>query len=160
METKPLSNREYYALRELFGVVNSFSRNADELRRRAQSIEGAEEKLDKITGLAEELMFDLLKTIPTKKLLAIRKELEHTVCYVKVIQDYTKTDDREFVYIPAEAVDGLVNRVINMECLVCEKNAKQAKKCKVWQDITPCYPWEIKPKNEALCPFAGCLITD
>ena len=37
----PLSGREYYALRELFGVVSTFNNCAGELDKRVRSIPGA-----------------------------------------------------------------------------------------------------------------------
>ena len=160
MNTMPLSNREYYALLELFGIENSFRRCSGELNKRAQMVPDGVDRMRLILKLADGLIQDFVGTIPPNKLIAIRKELENVVCEVKVRYDFAKTDNREFVYIPAEAVDRLANRVINMECLVCDKNAKQAKKCKVFQDLGDCYPWEIKPKDEACCPWAGYFITD
>jgi hypothetical protein len=159
MQTMPLSNREYYALRELFGIVNSFTRNADFLKHRLEMIPNGTEDMSNIATAAENLMFEILKTIPTKKLFAIRQELENTVCEVKVLYNFAKTDDREFVYIPAVSVDRLVTRVMNSECLICDKNAKQAKKCPIFEDISACYPWNIPPKGDA-CPLAGYFITE
>ena len=154
METKHLSNREYYALREIFGIENSFSRCAGELKNRAEMIPDCWMKINLIIKLADEVINDLLKTIEPKKLLAIRKELDNTICEVKVVYNFAKTDDREFVYIPAKAVDRLVNRVMNNECLICDKNAKQAKKCPICEDFDDCYPWKIKPKGDE-CAYAG-----
>ena len=99
-------------------------------------------------------MQDIMYTIPPKKLAAMKKDLEHVVCEVRVAYDYAKKDDREFTYSPTEALDRLVDIVIKWECLSCDKTAKEAKKCPVFKAIDDCYSWTYPPQGN-LCPFAG-----
>ena len=151
----PLSNKEYYALRNLFGMVNNFCQHAEDLKRRCESIDvWADFQL--ISAKSERLMADLLLTIPPKKLITMKKDMEHMVCECRVAYDYAKRDEREFTYCPTEAIDRLVSRVLEWECLSCDKNAKEAKKCPVFNDINDCYPWELPPRGD-MCPLAGWM---
>lgn len=150
----PLTNKEYYAFRNLFGIVNNFNTYVDALRARCALIDGGWRDMMLIAKKSEKLMQKLMYTIPSKKLITMQKDLEHMVCEVRIAYDYAHRDDREFTYCPTAAIDRLVNRVLAWECLSCDKCAKDAKKCPVFKDINDCYPWEL-PTNGDCCPLAG-----
>lgn len=154
--TMPLTNKEYYAFRTLFGTVNNFNEYAGDLRARCAMIDGGWRDMMLIAKKSEQLMREMMYTIPSKKLITMRKDLDHMVCECRVAYDYAKRDEREFTYCPTEAIDRLVSRVLAWECLSCDKNAKEAKKCPVYRDIDACYPWEI-PTNGNCCPLAGWM---
>lgn len=158
MKETPLGNREYYATRNLFGFIHGFREEAPKLKHRLEGIdkwEMAQECLAK----AELILKDMLPTIPLKKRKLMLKDLDNTTVEIKVVKDATGQEKPEFVYVNAKALDRMVNRVINDNCLFCDKTAKESKKCPIRKDADELYPWELRPNGE-LCPFAGTLITD
>lgn len=156
-KTMPLSNKEYYALLHVFGIVNILDECLPILRRRLELVD-AKTDMDLVQAKFEEFMDRVLKTIEPKKLISMRKDLDHIVCECRVAYDYAKRDEREFTYCPTEAIDKLVYRVMNWECLACDKNAKEAKKCPIFNDFDACFSWDQAPKGDA-CPWAGWLET-
>lgn len=89
----PLSGREYYALRELFGVVSTFNNCAGELDKRVRSIPGAYRDYRMIQSVAEKLVRKLLTTVPKNKLVQISKELKYTRIVVEVKPEITPSRD-------------------------------------------------------------------
>lgn len=92
------SEREYYATRELFGIVSTFNKNAEQLERRVREIPGGWRDLKLIMAVSEKLMKGILRTIPKKKLAVIQKELTNTEVLVNVrnaiapMRGQTRTD--------------------------------------------------------------------
>lgn len=157
-KTMPLSNKEYYALLHVFGIVNILDECLLLLRKRLELID-AQADMELVQARFERVMAQILTTIEPKKLIAIRKDLDHIVCECRVAYDWAKRDEREFTYCQTEAIDRLVARVMNWECLSCDKCAKDAKKCPVFKDFDACFPWENPPKGD-MCHWAGCMEID
>ena len=151
----PLTNREYYALREVFGIVNAFDKCSRDLKNRCQQIPGGWRDLRLICTKAEKLMGDLLHTVPYEKLRTMKAELGQITCEVKCVKDYTgRLKNEGFSYVPDEALSRVVARLIGYECLICEKSAKQGKRCPIFKDISDLYPWPMPPRGDR-CPLAG-----
>ena len=157
-KTMPLSNKEYYALLHIFGIVNILDDCLPKLRKRLELID-AQADMELVQARFERVMAQILTTIEPKKLMAIRKDLDHIVCECRVAYDWAKRDEREFTYCPTEAIDRLVERVMMWECLSCDKSAKEAKKCPVFKDIDACFSWDQAPNGDA-CPYAGWMETE
>lgn len=155
-KTMPMSNKEYYSFRNLMGMVNNFDAYAGDLRTRCGLIDGGWRDMMLIAKKSEQLMQRLMYTIPENKLINMKKDLHHMVCEVRVAYDYAMRDEREYTYCPTEAIDRLVSRVLTWECLSCDKNAKEAKRCPVYKDISACYHWTL-PQNGDKCPMAGVM---
>jgi hypothetical protein len=153
----PLGAREYYALRNLFGMVSSFEVTAKDLEKRVKSIPGGWRDMRLLTVLSEKLMKNVVETIPTKKLQLIRKELEHTVVHIDVknnVLPKKESADNRFTYVPEGTIDRLVDIAVQTECLFCEKKGKDAKHCQLRKDIEMTYMYDI-PSDHVACPFAG-----
>lgn len=155
-ERVPLSNREYHALRGIFGMVNNFNVLAPELENRCKSTGDGWRILRQIQGLSEKLMVKLLFTVPANKLKLMQKDLQYTVCEIKLKYDVVKREETEYVCVPAKELDRIVSRLMNYECLICDKCEKDAKKCKLYKDISATYPWEFE-SIDGKCPLAGFL---
>lgn len=155
MKETPLSNREYYALRNLFGFIHGFRAEAPQLRHRLEGI-CKWETACWILSTAETLLNELLPTIPLRKRELMLKDLENTTVEIKVVKDATGQEKPEYVYVTAKAIDRMVNRVIDDNCLCCDKTAKESKKCPIRKDADELYPWELPPNGE-LCPLAGMM---
>lgn len=155
-ERVSLSNREYHALRGIFGMVNNFNVLAPDLEKRCKSTGDGWRMLRQIQGLSEKLMAKLLATVPVNKLKLMQTDLKYTVCEIKLKYDVLKREETEYVCVPAKELDRLVSRIMNYECLICDKCAKDAKKCPLYKDISATYPWEFE-SIDGKCPLAGFL---
>ena len=125
----PLSGREYYALRELFGVVSTFNNCAGELDKRVRSIPGAYRDYRMIQSVAEKLVRKLLTTVPKNKLVQISKELKYTRIVVEVKPEITpsRDDGNLLTYVPQRALERIMEKVVGYECFCCEKAGKDAR---------------------------------
>lgn len=148
----PLSTREYTALRLLFAAVHAFSDT--ELKERCGLIPGAWRDMRCVHTLSDKLLTNLLDTIPAKKLLALKRELQNTYCEIK-IKGASNTTENDCVYVSHQAIVRLIDRAMQMECIFCEKTCAECKKCALFQDIAACFPYEITDSSDSLCPFAG-----
>ena len=158
MNRMPLSNTEYYALLEVFGIVNSFNNCASKLERRCKLTPGAWENMQTVIQSSEKLMEQLLETIPNKKLAAIKKDLQFARCDLKVTKDFTgKTDAYGFSYVHNEKLGKVVAKIINQECLFCDKSEAEQKQCELLKDIEALYPWDMPPKHGE-CPLYGANV--
>lgn len=151
----PLTKKEYYTLRELFGIINSFEKCAQDLKARCQSIDGGWRDLRLIQSKSESLLHKLLMTVPREKLISIQKELPYITCEVKCVKDYTgKAKSEGYSYVPDAELSRVVARLIGERCLLCDKSGKEHKRCNLYKDICALYPWEMPPRADR-CPFAG-----
>ena len=158
MKEIPLGSRESYAIRNFFGFIHGFRSEAPKLKFRLESA-GRWEMTQECLAKSELILKDILPTIPLNKRKLMLKDLDNTTVEIKVVKDFTGQKKDEFVYVKAKALDRMVNRVINDNCLFCDKTAKESKKCGIRNDADELFPWELRPNGE-LFPFAGTLITD
>ena len=103
IERIPLSNREYHALRGVFGMVNNFSVLAPAIEKRCKSTGDGWRMLRQIQGLSEKLMAKLLLTVPVNKLKLMQKDLQYTVCEIKLKYDVAKRNETEYVCVCGRA---------------------------------------------------------
>lgn len=157
MERKPLSKDEYYALLELFGAVNAFNNCASNLERRCKGIPAGQADMLLLISTAERLMENLLATIPVRKLQAIKKDLHFSRCELKITPDYTGESKKDgYAYVPDKALSNVVERLVNWECMLCDKSKAKSKQCKILKEIAALYPWELPSKNDG-CPLQGLM---
>lgn len=149
----PLSMKEYDALRTLFGAVSAL--DSASLKPRLDALyPGSWEELISTKDKLMELMEKLLESIPLRKLEAIRRELKQTVWEVK-IKPPSEVKREPCVYVPQKAVVRLIQRSIQLECLLCDKCAEDGLKCPLYNDINDCFPYELIEPGDKLCAFAG-----
>lgn len=156
VERVPLSGREYYALRELFAAVDGFSRNAQALEKRVRMIPNGYRDLRMLQSVSAKLMRDILETVPVKKLIQIRRELENSemILRVKPVNPKKNEYDDNLTYVPQQALERICRKAIELECFCCEKKDREAKKCQLRKDIQDTYMFDY-PNNGKTCPFAG-----
>lgn len=153
-----LSEREYYATRQLFGAVSAFNNCAGELERRVREIPGGWRDLRLITVLSEKLLIGILRTVPLKKLAAVRRELENTEMIVQVKRTAVQHSEDEiggYTYVPQRALERITQRVVDYECFCCEKQGADAKHCPLRRDIESTYMFEYQCPKGKECPFQG-----
>ena len=148
----PLSSKEYESLRTLFGAINAL--NMTGLQDRLELVEFAHEDLSVAKRLMQGVSAGLLGTVPLNKLLIIQKELRDTVCELR-IRPIAQDKKTGCVYVDQSAIARLADRAIQMDCVMCEKTAKEAKKCQLFRDLNACFPYDLDKPDDVLCPFAG-----
>ena len=147
----PLSMREYGALLTLFGM--SVLLDDNKLKDRLMTIPNGWEDMREALRLITLLKDELINTIPEKKVRAIQTELKHAVCELKI--NPPSTYSTGCVYAKQESIIHLADRAIAMDCVFCEKSAKECKSCQLYKDITDCFPYEMTKPGAESCPFAG-----
>lgn len=154
------SEREYFATRELFGIVSTFNKHAGELERRVREIPGGWRDLRLIMALSEKLMTNILKTVPIKKLSAVSRELDSTEVLVNVkntIAPPAKTDTDGYTYVSQRALERITQRCVAFECFACQKKGAEIKHCQLRKDIEETYMFEYPKVGKHECPFMGGL---
>ena len=148
----PLNMREYEAIRMIFAAVTAL--DCDALRDRCDLTPGLWESLNKSKNEIFRVAEELLKSVPAKKLVSMQRELHYTVCEIK-LKPPTKEAGRDFIYIPRKDFISLLQRAIQMDCLLCDKNIKEAKKCELYKNIDACFPYMLDEPTDTHCPFVG-----
>lgn len=149
----PLSSREYTALRAIFGSFNALELYHKELERRCKTWKGGWRDLRLLCVLSRKIMEKVLQTIPHNKLVAIRKELQNTICEVKV-KGVTGSSGDACIYVSEPALVRLTEDATEMKCFGCEKTQKEAKKsCQLYKDIQATFHYEFE--NCGDCPFSN-----
>jgi hypothetical protein len=148
----PLSMEEYDALRQMMGAVSALDR--DTLKSRCELIPEAWDKLVRARNDLMWILEQLFGTIPARKLLSIRRELQYTQCVVR-IRPPSESDPKDHIYIDQHAFKRILERAIKMDCMFCDQTIKQCKRCQLYKDICDCFPYELSEPTDTLCPFAG-----
>ena len=149
----PVSGQEYYATRALMGIVSTFETELKVLEKRLKAVPYGWRDAKMIAAVADSLLIRLLKTVPPNKLAQIQQEISHTRVEINVTRDYTGKSKEQFTYVPNSALEWLEDRVIDMECSMCDLDEKQAKKCPVRKNIEALYMYDF-PERESCCPLA------
>lgn len=148
----PLSMREYEAIRMMFAAVSAL--DCDTLHERSDLIPGLWDDIKKTRDDMMTATEKLLGTVPAKKLTAMQHELKHTVCKIE-IRPPSKEAGRDYLYIPRVAFVELLQRAIQLDCMLCDKTIQECKKCKLYKNIDACFPYLLDEPTDKLCPFAG-----
>lgn len=156
-EQMHLTPSEYYALQDYFGVVSILSTHLKHLEKRAKSIPGVWRDLRMMQTVSDRVLKKILPTIPAKKLALIHKNLKHTKISVKVDWDVTGKKDPTFVYVPEDELYRMVARVVNYECLFCEKSRADMRRCEIRKDFEALYPYDVTGDKDT-CPLVNANI--
>lgn len=151
-----MSYQEYLAYQELCALVGTIGNLSKRLEKRLRAVPGGWRDARMLDAVSASLVARLCDTIPAEKLLAIRREIKHTQVYIRTRPDYGAKSKDDVTYVNEEALDRLVQRVMEMECHLCMKNRAEAKRCPIRKDIEAVYHFglEVGKKDEG-CPLAG-----
>lgn len=151
----PLSMEEYDAVRQMMGAINVLDNN-DVLKQRFDLIdENMWEQYKSCQSKLVELIERLFGSIPPKKLLSMRRELDHTVCITK-IRPPSLNEPKDYLYISRTAFERMIQRAIDLNCLICDKSCSEGKRCDLYKDIVDMFPYELTDSDkDEKCPFAG-----
>ena len=153
---QPLTGREYYALRALMGIISTFETEDESLKNRLKAVKGGWRDLKLIEALSQKLLDSVLATIPQKKLEQIRLEIAHTRVEINVVRDVSGKYKPNFTYVPNDALEWLEEQVIDLSCMLCDKQGKETKRCPIRRNIEALYMYDF-PERKG-CPIAQLSI--
>lgn len=149
----PLSYREYAGLRAIMAANNNLLLNYKELESRIRLIPNGWRDIKCLLSLSEKLLQALLRTVPTPKLQAMKKELSKTYCELRV-EGPLKGEVSECTYVPEAALERVVEHAIKFTCFCCEKCGKEYKRCQLFQDVQSMYHYDFPFMKDGLCPLS------
>jgi len=150
-----MSYQEYLAYQELCALVGTIGNLSKKLEKRLRAVPGGWRDARMLDAVSASLVARLCDTIPAEKLLAIRREIEHTQVYIRTRPDYGAKSKDDVTYVSEEALDRLVQRVMDFHCHMCDKSRADAKRCQVRKDIEDMYHFGLSVRDTDTCPLMG-----
>lgn len=152
----PLTEKEYYAIRELFGAVSALEKYAGILERRAKINPGTWRDLRMMQEKAKGVLHGLLITIPIEKLRMIQKELPYIRVSVDVVKHKEpRRKNDEYTYVPTEAMETIMQEAIDWRCFACDNEGQDIWKCPLRKALEATYPFKLPGDNMKNCKFSG-----
>ena len=146
----PVSHREYQAIRALFGTQNSLIFAQKDLEQRLKVVPEGWRDFRLVYSVLEKLLTRLLRTVPSQKLLSMKRELKDTYCEVKVKGAVGPLDGDLLRVVPQKDLETVVNAAMQMNCFACDRC--DYKKCALYQAIQSMYHYDF-PKSHT-CPLS------
>jgi len=154
-----MTGKEYQALLRLFAAISALKEVGPVLWDRLALVGGmarcnyknAERKLDDICN-------QILGTVPTNKLIAMQRELKAVKVYLRIGPDAAPHGQDQVIYVDEGAFLRLLDQIVGMNCLLCEKTGKEVKRCewlKLIEDVLPYGPDPELDPADGTCQIAG-----
>ena len=154
---EPVSGKEYAAMQSIFAMISTIQVAEPILEKRLRRLGGGVwrdwrmlmVKLDRV-------MRALLSTVPVNKLQQINRNFGMTRVYIKTEAPGIKTmDDTSYVYVPARALDYVLNIMIENNCLLCDKSEIEGRKCEHRRALEECLPHQVRvARGSEKCMYA------
>jgi hypothetical protein len=159
MERTYLTGNEYSALQSMFGFVGAWEAGLPRLQKRLEAA-GLSEKAEQVKTLADEVVRETLRTVPVNKLAHIREELSHVTVYTRVEAPGIRTmRNTNYAYLTVSALNDLLNHMIKTECVLCDLDAADAKKCPYRKLIEAALPHSVgKDHSTEHCMYSDMVI--
>lgn len=155
--TDPVNGREYAAMQALFAVLSTYQVAGPVLEARLRKLGGGiwrdfrmiQVKMDRIIRA-------LLSTVPVNKLQQIERNFSMTRVYVKTEAPGIATKDASsWVYVPATALDYVLNVLIENNCLLCDKTEVEGRHCPHRKALEDCLPHQVDvARGSERCKFS------
>jgi hypothetical protein len=153
-ERTPLSGRQYRHLQMLFAFGVEMKLAAQALEKRAEQA-GCSEELKQLVELSETLFRQIMRTVPDNKVAQVMKNLSMTRFYVRCEAPGQQQPNPNYVYVPAESLDIVLNEVIENRCMMCDKTEIEGRKCGIRQAMEDCLPHAVKvARGSDKCKYA------
>jgi len=157
--TMPLTEREYYALREFFGFMSAVAKHIGLLEKRAKMRPGCWEELNDVMEKTKKIIQTMLETIPIDKLRMVREELPH----IRVSTEFEKPNGRrkksdDYACVPCKELDMLIQKTIDWECFSCEKSGREMWSCPIRKAVDATYPFQTTGDTMTYCKYSGLNI--
>ena len=165
MKTKPdrdgrydLTGREWNAIRCLQVAMNEVDVTFPALWERLKLIPYGRRDIKMVLSRLSKMLDDLYTTIPAKKLLAMKTEIQHSQIRL-CVRGADNSMPPGVVYIDEAAFIRLMDRMISQECWCCEKVGKEVKRCEILKCIEDVLHYSSDPDScpvDGRCELAGC----
>lgn len=154
---RPLSRREYEAIRVNIGCLNACRVMLGSLEKRIRECIPYGWRDARMLESRWRTLFDkLLYTIPNDKLRIMKQELPYYELYIRMkgAAKYDN-DDSDWVALPRKVVMQLAEYAAEMNCPLCQKTGKQIKSCKLRKTLAASLPFNVETINGGGgCPFS------
>ena len=152
----PLTEKEYYAIREYFGFVSAIQKYGSILKRRAQKTDGTWEMIERISADAEKVLHNILVTIPVAKLQVIQRELPNIRVPVETMPEHgRRKKSDEYAYVPTKDLETLIQKTIDWNCFACENAGRERDNCPIRKAVEGVYPFRLPGDSANSCKFSG-----
>ena len=161
VERTPLSGREYAALQAYFCVVSTLTETIAPLEKRIKSARpGTWRDYRMMQTVSEKVLDNVLETVPADKLAHISQDIRHTKLYIRIEPEWAAPTMKTggFSYTPTDALNNLLNYLMEHECLMCDKSAKESRKCPHRKLIEKSLPHTVPGNDSEDCKYAGIAI--
>lgn len=162
LDKRTLSEKEYWAFKQMVGALNTIVNNQDVLEGRCKLVKNGLRDIRMVRSVLMKLYENVWKqTIPVDQQERIRLEFQNTKTYIDVSRPQDNGHRPEYCFMPTRNLENILNRVMEQECQWCMKCGKEVSRCKLKQDIEATYEWEIQKKMpDGTCPFATLIRMD
>ena len=153
-----LSGKEYSALLRIMATHNEMIVSSDAIKERIKTIKYGWRDFCRAKQILDKLSRDLLDTVPLQKLLVIQREVKAARLYIKIGPDACPDPNDHVVYINETAFVALLDQIVAMNCLLCDKHGREVKKCpwlKLIEDVMPYSPDPELDPSDGSCQIAG-----
>ena len=155
---RPLSGKEYAALKCVIVAFNELDKCAEYLHERCSLIPGGWRDMKLVLSKIDRLRIDIGETIPYAKRASINADIQHSQIVLHTIgADRSQTPD--VVWIDEKAFVALMEYVVNLECWSCEKTGKDVKRCQIKRLLLDVLHYDSDPKEfpeDGRCELSGC----
>lgn len=152
---RPLSRREYMALRINIGCLNAMEYMLTDLEPRLRTcIPDGWRDARMIESRMRTLFDKILLTIPRDKLMLLKAELPRYELYVRVAGAAKyDIDEGDYIVLPRKAAMALADYATDTNCTLCNRTGKQTRKCKLARVLREALPYAAEDGDGETCPF-------
>lgn len=158
LERVPLTGKQFRHLQMLFAFSTETKLAAQALESRLELAECTEE-MRRLVELSETIFRQIMRTVPENKIGQVMKNLSMTRFYVRCEAPGQQQPNPNYVYVPAEALDDVLNTVMEDRCMMCNKSEIEGRKCEIRQAMEGCLPHAVTvARGSDKCKFADIEI--
>ena len=152
----PIGNKEYHSFQMIAGFADSLLQETNRLERRAKLAgNGTWRDLKMMCSKSKKVAQALFDTMPRKKQKIIHAEMERMTAgvYVAPPSNLPRSEPTDYKTVPTKSLEWLVDQILQWECLCCQKEGKEQKKCEFREKLDSLYLFDIPDIRKGECPF-------
>jgi hypothetical protein len=154
----PLTGKEYTAFLRICAAESALLECEDVLKERLKLRPNLYRDYRMITKRISSLTSLILSTVPLKKLFQIQRETRNVKVFLQIGPDADNRKKNQVIYVDEQAFINLLDQVVGMNCLLCDKHGKEVKRCpwlKIIEDVMPYSPDPALDPADGTCQLAG-----
>ena len=152
----PMGNKEYLCFQTLAGFADTMVNETARLERRAKLAgKGTWRDICMMRKVGRKVTTALFQTLPAKKQPLVFAEMQRMTAEVHIKPPDNLPDPKkdEYTTVPIAALEWLIDQVLQWECLCCDKQGKDQKKCPFRARLEQLYAFELPDIRKGECPF-------